>query len=103
MVRNEEPFLPPHENGTTIAIRHGELRSFELILDVAEGREAVPVHHIFLFVGAPFLGQEAITIAYDFRVKVGCQLRPIVGQSAYTEVPAEEGRGKVDVLVGKIS
>lgn len=90
VVGNEESFLPSHEDGPAVAIWHGQVGSLELILDVAERREALPVHHVFLLVGAPLLRQKTIAAAYDFCVKISCQLRPIISQSTYTEVAAEK-------------
>lgn len=72
MVRNEESFLPPHENSPSIAIGHGQMWSPELILDMPKGRETLPMHHIFLFIRTPLLRQKAVAAANDFCVKVGC-------------------------------
>ena len=98
MVGDKESFLPPHEHSPPIAIRHGQMRSPQFVLDMPKCWEALPMNHVFLFVCSPLLGQKAIAAADYLCVKVGRQLGPVVGQSAYAEVPAEEGRGKVDIL-----
>lgn len=98
MVRDKKSLLPPHEHGSPIAIRHGQMWPPELVLDMPESREALPMYHILLFICSPLLRQKAISIANDFCVKVCRQLGPIVGQSAYTEVPAKERGRKVDIL-----
>lgn len=90
MVRDEEALLPPHKDGAAVAVRHGEVRLLELALDMAEGGEARPVYHISLLCGAPVLSEEAIARANDFCVKVCCELRPVVGEAADTQVAAEE-------------
>jgi hypothetical protein len=62
---------------------------------MSECREALPVNHVLLFIGAPILGQESITAAYDFCVKISGQFRPVICQTADTEVSAKKGRRKV--------
>lgn len=98
VVRDKESFLPPHENGPPIAIRHGEMWSPEFVLDMPESRETLPMDHIFLFVRSPFFCQKAVAAADYLCVKVSCQLGPIIGQSTYAEVSAKERGREVDVL-----
>ena len=65
---------------------------------MAEGWETRPMDHVTLLVSTPPPGQEAITTANDFCIKVGRELRPVVCEAPNAEVTAEEGGREVDIL-----
>jgi hypothetical protein len=69
MIRNQEAFLPSHEDSTPVPVCHGEQGAFELVLHMFKRREAGPVDHIILFRGAPVLCQETITASDDFGIE----------------------------------
>jgi len=100
MVRNKEPFFPPHEDDTTIAIFHGQIRPTKLTFEWTEGRETGPVGEVFLFVCAPVLGEETVPAANDLRVKVCGELWPILGQILDGEVTTERRSGEINVHNG---
>lgn len=68
---------------------------------MSECREALPVNHVLLFIGAPILGQESITTAYDFCVKISGQFRPVICQAADAEISTKKRGRKVYILVRK--
>ena len=78
MVRDEESLLPTHKYGPAVILRHGQVRSLQLVFNVSECWEALPVNHVFLFRGAPVARQEAVTAANDFGIEVGRELWPVL-------------------------
>lgn len=75
----------------------------ELVLDVAEGREASPMYHVALLVGSPTPSEEAVPITDDFCVKVGRELWPIIGEPPNAKIATKKGGRKVDVLVKMVA
>jgi len=55
------------------------------------------MYHVALLVCSPTSGAEPIPTADDFSVKIGRELRPIIGEPPDTEIAAKERRRKVDV------
>jgi hypothetical protein len=62
----------------------------QLVLDMSESRETLPVDHVLLLVGTPILGQKSILAADDFCIKICGELWPIVCQTPYAEITAKE-------------
>ena len=89
MVRNEEALLPSHEHSSTVTV-HCEMRHLQLVLDMAESGETSPMDHVLLLIGTPIPRQETIAASDDLGVEVGCQLRPVVGQSTNTKIAAQK-------------
>lgn len=100
MVGYQEPLFPPHENRATVAVADGQVGLLQVALNMTESREPLPMDHVFLFIGAPFLRQKSIAAAYDFCVKISGQFRPVVCQPANAEIPAKKRRRKIHILVG---
>lgn len=92
MVRNQKPLLPPHKHYTTVSIAHSQVWLLQLMLDVSESGETLPVNHILLLVGTPFLCQKSILVADDFCIEICGEFWPVVGQTPYAEIAAKEGR-----------
>lgn len=90
MVGDKESLLPPHEDSPPVVLRHGQVRSFQLVLNVSECWEALPVDHIFLLGGAPIARQEAVSAANNFGIKVCCKLWPVLCKTAYPQVTAQK-------------
>jgi len=64
----------------------------QLMLDMSESRETLPVDHILLLVGTPVLCQKPILVTDDFCIEIRGELWPVVGQTPYAEITAKEGR-----------
>jgi hypothetical protein len=64
----------------------------QLMLDMSESRETLPVDHILLLVGTPVLCQKTILVTDDFCIEIRGELWPVVGQTPYAEITAKEGR-----------
>jgi len=89
VVGDQETFLPSHEHCAGIAV-HRQVWGFQLVLHMAEGREAGPMHHVTFLIGAPSPRQKAISTADDFGIKVSRELRPVICKPSDTEITAEE-------------
>jgi hypothetical protein len=97
VVRDQETLFPSHKHSARVAV-HCQVWALQLVLNVAEGRETRPMDHVTFLIGTPPSGQEAMTTADDFCVKVSRELRPVVCEPPNTEVTAEEGGREVDIL-----
>jgi len=89
VVGDQKTLLPSHEHGARIAV-HRQVWGFQLVLHMAEGREAGPMHHITFLIGAPSPRQKAISTADDFGIKVRGELGPVIRKPSDTEITAEE-------------
>ena len=89
MVGDQETFLPSHKHCAGIAV-HRQVWGFQLVLHMAEGREAGPMHHVTFLIGAPSPRQKAISTADDFGIKVSRELWPVICKPSDTEITAEE-------------
>ena len=98
VIRDEEPFLPAHENRTAVTVGEGVAGLLQLVLDRLECREPLPVHHIVLLGSVPLPREEPMSAANDFGIEIRCQLGPVVSEAANAEVTAEERGVKVNVL-----
>ena len=90
MVWYQEPLLPPYENGPSVTIRYGAIWFSNFLLDMPEGGETRPVHHILCFVGSPIPRQEPVATTDDLSVEVCGELRPVVRQTANAKVTTQE-------------
>lgn len=88
MVWDQELFLPPHEDCTTISVTHRQVWLLQLVLHMSESRESLPVDHILLLIRTPILCQEPVPTAYNLCIKVGGEFWPVVGQTTYPQVTA---------------
>jgi len=79
------------------------VRRSDPVLDVAEGREAGPMHHVTLLVSSPTPSEEAIPTADNFCVKISRELRPVIAEPPNTEVVTKERGREVDVLVKTVA
>lgn len=77
VIGDQKTLFPSHKHGPRVTI-HGQVGSLELVLNVAKCRETCPMHHVALLIGTPPPGQEAMTTANDFCIKVGRELRPVI-------------------------
>jgi hypothetical protein len=89
VVGDQETLLPSHEHGAGIAV-HREVWGLQLVLHVAEGGEAGPMHHVAFLIGAPSPRQKAISTADDFGIKVRGELGPVICKPSDTEITAKE-------------
>ena len=110
MVRDEEAFLPSHEDDSlslAVAFADGQVRAPEFGLEVTEGRESTPVGHILVLRRRVVIGsvssEEPESFSHDLGVKVGREFRVIVGQAFDTEVAAQCGCREVDVLISELN
>lgn len=90
MVRDKESFLPAHEYSPAVIIRHGQVRSLQIVFNMSERWEALPVDHVFLFRGTPIARQEAVATANNFSIKVGCKFWPVLCQATYPQVATQK-------------
>lgn len=90
MVRDKESFLPAHKDSAMVIVRHGQVRSLQIVLNMSECREALPMDHVFLFRGTPVARQEAVTASNNFGVKVSCELWPVLCQTPYPQVATQK-------------
>lgn len=98
MIRNQKPFLPPHEHCTTVPIVHRQMWFLQFMLDMSEGRETLPMDHVLLFVCTPVLCQKSILVTDDLCIKIRGELGPVVCQTSYAKITAKERGCKIDVL-----
>lgn len=66
------------------------MRLFEIIFDVFEGIEPLPMHHILLFRSAPILRQKSISTADDFCVEVRSEFWPVICKTTYPKIATKE-------------
>ena len=90
MVRDKESLLPAHEDGPAVVLRHGQVGPLQVVFNMSECWEALPVNHVFLFRGAPIARQEAVTTANNFGIEVGRELWPVLCQAAYSQVATQK-------------
>ncbi len=85
VVRDQEVFLPPHEDVLPLiqVLDHCRPALFRLLEVRPEGGELVPVVEIDLLAGAPslVLGDEAVFRANDLALKVCRERGVVVGQA----------------------
>lgn len=103
MVRHKESLFPAHENSPPVVFWHGQVRPFEFVFYVAESRESLPMHHIFLFSRAPIASQKPVATPDDLGIEISGELRPVLGQAPDTQVSTEEGRGEIDIHDGYVN
>jgi len=77
VVGDQKTLFPSHKHGSWVTV-YGQVWGLELVLNVPKSRETCPMHHVALLVGTPPPGQEAMTTANDFCIKVGRELRPVI-------------------------
>jgi hypothetical protein len=90
MVRDKESFLPAHKNSPAVIIRHGKVWSLQVVLNVSECREALPMDHVLLFRGTPVACQKAVTAANDFGIKVSRKFWPVLRKTTYPQVATQK-------------
>src|SRR5882762_11076876 len=98
MIWNQKPLLPPHEHCTAVPITHRQVGFPQLVLDMSEGGETLPVDHIFLLVGTPVLCQKSILATNNFCIEIRGELWPVVCQTSYAEITAKERGCKINIL-----
>lgn len=99
VIRNQEPFLPPHEYRSTISIRHCQMWLSQLIPHMSKSRKARPVCPILRLSSPPILCQEPMSRTDNLGIEVCREFRPIIGQSTNAQIPAQKRGCKVDILV----
>jgi hypothetical protein len=90
MVRDKESLLPAHKDSPAVILGHGQVRSLQLVFNMSECWEALPVDHVFLFRGTPVARQEAVTAPNDFGIEIRCELWPVLCQTAYPQVATQK-------------